>query len=359
MAAAPTLSLPKLHESGVTFLASVPADVDAAWWRRHAHLVRDRGEGSLRFERGAPLELPARCAPPPAETAFGGLLGQEDRVARLRRMVEGSRRRGKALPHLLLSGPAGTDKTALARGIAAAAGRSLVVAAVPSVGDRAALVRLLVESSEGGLLFLDEVNALSRPLLAILLQALSERRLTFVLSDGTLARHVALRLPPVTLIAGTTDEGAIPLALHSRFGLYEALLPRGEEVLVEDVRPEAATQPSPTRRVAAPRTARAARVPHREAPGPLVRALDDLAPDGWTLLDGPAVERTLARSLGTTPRVLVERVEPRACAGTPVHTTHAGGTAAPDGRRSRMANLVGDGGAPNVRQALARAFSSA
>jgi hypothetical protein len=371
-AALPARSFPLASETGATSLTSMPAEVDASWWRRHAHLVRDRDDqGSLRFQPGAPLEMPGPAVAPPAETAFEGLLGQEDLVARLRRMVEGSRRRGTALPHVLLAGPAGTDKTTLARGLAAAAGRPLVVVAASLVGDRAKLVRLLAGLSEGGLsegsvLFLEEVNALSRPLLGILLQALSERRLTLVLSDGALTRHVTLTLPPFTLVAATTDESAIPRVLHSRFGLYEALLPHAEEVLAQVVRTAAAARGSQTSRSGAlpEGTTRLDGPTGEQAHARLGNDDDDLDPAEQRYHAAPRDSRLpipfswLTRSVGTTQQILVKHLEPWPFDRRLVRSTLGGGTAALDGRCSRVGRLASDRGTPNVRQVPAGAFST-
>jgi hypothetical protein len=152
------------RDASVT-LTSMPAEVDASWWRRHAHLVRERGEhGSLRFEAGAPIDAPAPDVAPPApvDTAFAGLLGQAERVARLTRVAEGVRARGKRFPHVLLTGPAGTGKSTLARGIAVAAGRSIAEVSAPLVTDRATWGPA-GGLAEGSVLFLDEAHALRAP----------------------------------------------------------------------------------------------------------------------------------------------------------------------------------------------------
>ncbi|HQY65532.1 MAG TPA: HNH endonuclease signature motif containing protein, partial [Polyangiaceae bacterium] len=94
---------------GYVTLASIPAEVDATWWRRHAHLVRDRGErGNLSFTAGTPEEVPPPDVPAlaPATEAFAGLVGQEERIRRLRGTAEGVRAQGRRFPHTLLTGPA-------------------------------------------------------------------------------------------------------------------------------------------------------------------------------------------------------------------------------------------------------------
>lgn len=368
-------------------LASMPAEVDASWWRRHAHLVRERGEqGSLRFEAGTPIDAPAPDAAPPAprDTAFAGLVGQEERVARLTRVAEGVRARGKRFPHVLLTGPAGTGKSTLARGIAVAAGRSIAEVSAPLVTDRATWVRLLAGLAEGSVLFLDEAHALPRALLEVLLEAMAEHRLSLVLSDGVTARRIALKLPSFTLVAATTDEGAIPPALRSRFGLRETLVHYDADALAAVVRDAAAREGAQATPEGARRLAEAARGTPREALRLLERALDDAAADGEVRLDVSGVERALsglgydangldageqrylavlsesptpvplsrlARALGTTPRSLVEHVEPWLFLRGFARMTPGGRTTAP-----RVRLMAARAGAPNVRHIAPRAY---
>ncbi len=265
----------------VVTLERVPEVVDAAWWREHAHLFRDRGEaGGLRFEAGTALvltEAPVAAAPTPAADPFAGLVGQDERVQRLRVIAEGARARGRPFPHTLFTGPAGTGKTRLARGIAACLGRRSIEVSAPLATDRAAWLRLLASVEEGGVLFVDEAHALPRALLEMLLQALSEARLTLTVSDGVRARTVTLSLPRFTLVAATTEEGALPDAFRSRFGLREPLVHYEPEALAALVLEASAAQGADTTAEAARRLAEMARGTPREALRLLDRALDDAA----------------------------------------------------------------------------------
>jgi Holliday junction DNA helicase RuvB len=386
-------------EGSEVTLASIPAEVDPTWWRKHAHLVRDRGEkGGLRFEAGLPDEGTEAAAVPTAtpERAFDGLVGQDERVARLRLALEAARLRGKPLAHVLLTGPAGTGKTTIARGLAAEAGRPLVEGWGSWVTDRAGWLRLLVDLPEGCVLFLDEGHTLPPPMMCDLLQALAERRLTLPLCDGVRSRSITLRLPTFTLVLATTDEGAIPPALRSRFGVREAMSHYGEAELAQLVGAAAAGHAPELTEAGARRMVRAARGTPREALALLDRVQGHALLNGEARLDVPAVERALAhlgcdaddldpasqqylevlrassapmslarlaRTLGTTPHTLVEHVETWLFARGLVRMTRGGRLAAPYARRARAvgseARRAVHSGAPNVRRGFRTAASTA
>ena len=374
------------HTEGFVTLASIPAEVDATWWRRHARLVRDRGErGNLSFTAGTPEEVPPPDVPAlaPATEAFAGLVGQEERILRLRGTAEGVRGQGRRFPHTLLTGPAGTGKSTLARGIAVAAGQPLAEVSAPLLSDRATFLRFLAGVAEGSVVFLDEVHALPRPLLDALLEGMAEGRMSLVLSDGVRARHVTLRLPRFTLVAATTDEGAIPPALRSRFGLREILVHYSDGELADLVRKAAPKVGAEATEEGALRLAQASRGTPREALRLLDRVMDTAPTTGTLRLDEACVERTLARLgydedgldlleqrylealresptpvplsrlarvLGTTPQTLIEHVEPWLFRCGLVRMTPGGRTAA---TRARL--VTTPRGAPNVRHGAPRA----
>ncbi len=196
-------------------------------------------------------------APVPFEQAFAGIVGEDERLERLRWVVEGSRARASRMPHVLFAGPPGTGKTTFARALAAHLGRPLVTAHGPSLQDLRGLRALEQELGTEGLLFVDEIHALPRTLLEALYQRMDA--------------------PGCTLLAATTDEGALPPALRSRFGLVEALAFHDEASLTRVADAHARREGFTLSERAARAVARCARGTPREARRLVARVLDAAA----------------------------------------------------------------------------------
>ncbi len=211
-----------------TTLDKVPDTVNAAWWRVHAALIKDRGERGFELKEGVPVALegdgealPAPAERVPFDEAFKGIVGQDARLERFRVECEGGLVLDEPYPHTILAGPPGTGKTTIARALAATSGSRLVSVSGPSLKDVPALICQLASLAEGDMLFVDEIHAVPRPVLETLYEAMADQRFSLTFRSGPRSKAVTFQLPPITVLAATTELGDLPKPLVSRFELRE------------------------------------------------------------------------------------------------------------------------------------------
>ncbi len=281
-------------------------------------------------------------APQPPHEVFASIVGQAALLGRLETALRGSQARERAFPHVLFTGPPGTGKTTFARGIADCLGTKLHEVCGPLLRDGPDLFRVLGSMRPGEVLFLDEVHAVPRAVLEALYQEMLER-------------------PAFTVIAATTEEGDLPDALRSRFGLRESLGHYELDDLAALVAAKAAKEDFTLSRRAAAQVATSARGTPREALRLLDRVLDAVAgshrthvarrdvdrvlralgydddglePAERRYLDvlresrGPVSLSRLARMLGESPSTVSRHLEPRLFRRGLVHMTPHGRIAA-------------------------------
>jgi holliday junction DNA helicase RuvB len=150
-------------------------------------------------------------------------VGQERVKEQLQLLIDGARRRGEAVDHLLFSGPPGLGKTTLAQIVANAMEAGFQPTSGPALDRPSDLAAILTNLEDGDVLFVDEIHRMPRQVEEVLYPALEDFNLDVVLGKGPTARSIRLELPRFTLVGATTHPGRITLPLRERFGFSPRL----------------------------------------------------------------------------------------------------------------------------------------
>jgi Holliday junction DNA helicase RuvB len=148
-------------------------------------------------------------------TSWKTFTGQKLAVSTLRMAAESSRKRGKAMNHVLLANATpGVGKTALALLVA----RELK-AKIKMVSGRVGPTEaqnLLLRLSDGDVFFIDEMHQMGK----------NSQWLLHYMQDGVLVGVRGITsVPKVTIIGATTDVSLLPAPLISRFQIRPILMP--------------------------------------------------------------------------------------------------------------------------------------
>ncbi len=138
---------------------------------------------------------------------FDEYIGQSDVKEALSDFIEASIIREEKFPHFLISGQAGTGKTLLAQIVANQLGVNFVETIASAIETPEILINK-IRKTNGGILFIDELHAISREVAeACLYRTMEEFK-----------DHAGRRVKKFTLAGCTTELGEI---LESRKPLYE------------------------------------------------------------------------------------------------------------------------------------------
>lgn len=151
---------------------------------------------------------------------FSEFMGQPQAVNQLMVPVKAALQLKRPLGHVLLSGPPGLGKTTLGGHVLptelVVQDRAVTVncAAIEQPQD---LLPTVVRMQEGGVLFLDEIHRLPKPLTEQLYSVMEDFRLTVIAGDDHNRTTMTVELPHFTVIGATTREGLLLEPLRDRF----------------------------------------------------------------------------------------------------------------------------------------------
>lgn len=146
-------------------------------------------------------------------------IGQEKAKGNLAVYLEGARRRGEPLDHVLLHGPPGLGKTTLAAIIANEMGTTLRKTSGPAIEKPKDLAALLTNLNENDVLFIDEIHRMNRAVEEILYPAMEDKQIDIIIGQGPTAASICLDLKNFTLVGATTRSGQLSSPLRDRFGI--------------------------------------------------------------------------------------------------------------------------------------------
>ena len=139
--------------------------------------------------------------------------GQPEVVNLAEMLIAGAKRRGEALDHVLLTGPAGTGKTTMAKVLANEMGWKFKELPIDSLSKPDEVQRELLQLAPNTILFIDEIHNLPRK---------SQEQFFHAMEDGTIivtiqGESVKYRLPAFTLVGATTNSEKLVRPFRDRF----------------------------------------------------------------------------------------------------------------------------------------------
>ena len=155
--------------------------------------------------------------------ALEDFVGQEKVKNRLRISLEAAVKEGRALDHVLFSGPPGLGKTTLAGIIAAEKGVAIRITSGPALERPGDLAAILSNLQPQDVFFIDEIHRQPRAVEEVLYPAMEDFQLDVVLGKGPTAQSIRIDLPRFTLVGATTRKGKVTAPLRDRFGIEEKL----------------------------------------------------------------------------------------------------------------------------------------
>lgn len=145
-------------------------------------------------------------------------IGKAEIVKSLKIGISVSKKLNKPLEHILFYGPPGVGKTSLAQIIANELKVNIKIIPAINIQTLPDLIGVLNNLRDFDVLFIDEIHSLKQEYAEMLYSALEDNVLDLLVGKNYNSKAIRMQLPRFTLIAATTNLGALPKALEERFG---------------------------------------------------------------------------------------------------------------------------------------------
>lgn len=154
---------------------------------------------------------------------FDNYIGQERIKENLKIYIQAANERGEPIDHVLLYGPPGLGKTTLAGIIANEMQKNMKIVSGPAIEYPGEILAIIKQLPSGGVLFVDEIHRLSKPVEEALYSVMEDFVFDAVIENGeqTIVRRITV--DPFTLIGATTRAGLLSAPLRDRFGIVHRM----------------------------------------------------------------------------------------------------------------------------------------
>jgi Holliday junction DNA helicase RuvB len=158
-------------------------------------------------------------SPSGSTPGFGGIIGQDDTIRRLRAFAELYRSRAKTIGHILLVGSHGSGRRTIAHAFGQQYGLKLTETAAGALEKAGDLAYIIADLENDDIFFLRDVDKLRQPLVDLLDLPLQNFELDIIVGKGAGARRMKLAVKPFTCIATVQKEADCPSGIRDSFSL--------------------------------------------------------------------------------------------------------------------------------------------